>query len=124
MLWGLRIRFSPHYIGSSFSTIAQSGPLSLAPSVSVPIISGLLFQLKRGELPEAHYKFQSPLYRVFFFNHPQGLADRGSVLPFQSPLYRVFFFNCHYAISSLTSSTFQSPLYRVFFFNCCLTQIS
>jgi len=60
--------FSPHYIGSSFSTSSH------------PPKHGLKF------------RFQSPLYRVFFFNENKpGWALFFS--QFQSPLYRVFFFN-------------------------------
>jgi len=85
--------------------------------------------------------FQSPLYRVFFFNIDEALesyrhskvsvpiisgllfqliALGGAALyrrPFQSPLYRVFFFNWSETTTRQAYSLFQSPLYRVFFFN-------
>jgi len=40
------ISFSPHYIGSSFSTNYDTLGLTIRNDVSVPIISGLLFQLQ------------------------------------------------------------------------------
>ena len=60
--------FSPHYIGSSFSTFS---PLHQAGSVFCfsPHYIGSSFstyQLIAG--PEDRTAFQSPLYRVFFFN--------------------------------------------------------
>jgi len=42
---GVLSRFSPHYIGSSFSTRQGSAFQQQSAPVSVPIISGLLFQL-------------------------------------------------------------------------------
>ncbi len=107
-----RESFSPLYIGSLTSTHDSGCGWIYFLFVSVPFISGLLLQ--HGEIvenPVFTLMFQSPLYRVSYFNHKCHQVMGRFSLWFQSPLYRVSYFNEKKSVLRMALEQRFSPLY-------------
>ena len=79
ILWYLEKSFSPHYIGSSFSTIRSWEQPSKDIVVSVPIISGLLFQLLFTTQYMSSTKVSVPIISGLLF---QRIIGKLSAVPF------------------------------------------
>jgi len=104
------VSFSPHYIGSSFSTEGDADADRDEIDVSVPIISGLLFQLNDQVLPRCIVSSFSPHYIGSSFSTQKDEETSIVVFSFQSPLYRVFFFNQFLTKIGMKKHTVSVPI--------------
>ncbi len=113
-----KYRFSPHYIGSSFSTQGQVEAMTPDECFSPHFISGLLFQRKKDLRLHLYHRLVSvPIISGLLFQQPKYSERTSAGFLVSVPIISGLLFTQYLQVHCHSLYTFQSPLYRVFFFN-------